>query len=190
MRPIRFGLLALFTVLPIVAACSSGNDAPPPTLQPPPESGQVAIDMDGYWIVDAIARIDSAEPVPGPDPLALTFLSIQEGQVVSISGGRAYDVTQNQLLYSVWNPAVPNDRYENVADGRFWRFVFEFFDAPDCVTDVAIQAAFGTRDQDTLDGFVAVRYLSSCPAPAVVRPNPNGTFAVVLKRVMPAALGR
>jgi hypothetical protein len=187
MTPLRTGWFAV--LLPLLA-CSSGKDSPPPTLQPPPESGQVVTDMDGFWVVDGIARIDSAEPLPGADPLALPFLSIQEGQVLSIADGKAYDLTTNQLLYETWSPGIPNDRYENVADGRFWRFAIEFFHDSGCVTDLSIQAAFGTRDADTLDGFVAVRYLSSCPAPAVVRPNPNGTFAVVLKRVVPATLGR
>jgi hypothetical protein len=159
-------------------------------VQPPPGSGQVVTDMDGYWVIDAIARLDSAEPVPGHDPIALPFLAIQRGQVVSIVDGKAYDLTTNQLLHETWSPTIPNDRYENVADGRFWRFVIEFFDTRDCLTDLSIQAAFGTRDADTLDGFVQVRYVSNCPAPAVVRPDPNGQFAVVLKRVMPATLGR
>ncbi len=186
MSPLRTVLLTL--LLPFVA-CSSNQDSPA-TLQPPPDTGQIVTDMDGMWVIDGIARVDSADPVPGPDPMALTFLSIQEGQGISIVDGRAFDLTGGQPLYATWNPTVPNDRYENVADGRFWRFVIEHFDSRDCVTDLSIQAAFGTRDADTLDGFVAVRYLSSCPAPLVVRPNPNGMFAVVLKRVVPATLGR
>jgi hypothetical protein len=185
--------LACAATLLLLVACSAkdrSTPTPTPGLQPPPDSGQVAIDMDGMWVVDSFARVDSAEPPPGPDPLALPFLAIQEGQAISIADGRAYDAATSQLLYATWNPSVPNVRYENQADDRFWRFLVEFFDTQGCVTDLEIEASFGTQDTDTLIGFVAVRYVSSCPAPQVLRPNPNGMFGVVLKRVVPATLGR
>jgi hypothetical protein len=165
-----------------LAACSSGGRSDDDTLQPPADTGLVAADLDGWWAVTDIARIDSSAELPFADPGASLFLSVQEGQTVSISAGRAYDL-QGSLLYAEWYPGVPNRQYENVADDRFWMFESVFVSTEECLFDVSIRAAFGTRDANTLEGFVDVRFFTSCPQPAVVRPNPNGLYAVRMARV-------
>ena len=174
---------ALFTLL----ACSSGHRDS--GLQPPPETGQIAIDMDGWWAISDVMRVDSTEPPPGPDPMALPFLSIQPGQVISISDGVAYDL-QGERLHENWTTLDGRRSYSNVADDRFWRFEVAFFRETDCVMDLSIRAAFGTVGENEMYGFVAVHYLTSCPQPLVVRPDPNGLFAVTLHRVAAAQLGR
>jgi hypothetical protein len=166
----------------VLVACSSGSRSDDGTLEPPPDTGLVAADLDGWWAVTDIARLDSAAELPFADPGALPFLSVQEGQTVSISAGRAYDL-QGSLLHAEWYPGVPNRSYTNLADDRFWLFESEFVNTEECVFDVSIRAAFGTVDANTLEGFVDVRFFTSCPQPAVVRPNPNGLYAVHMHRV-------
>lgn len=177
-------LAALFTLL----ACSSGHRDT--GLQPPPETGQIAIDMEGWWAISEIARVDSSDPPPGPDPMALPFLSIQPGQTISIHDGVAYDLQSGERLHENWTTLPGERRYSNVATNRFWRFEAMFFRTEDCVMDLAIRAAFGSVGENEMYGFVSVHYLTSCPQPAVVRPDPNGLFAVTMHRVAAAQLGR
>lgn len=174
---------ALFALL----ACSSGHRDP--GFQPPPETGQIAIDMDGWWAIDGLERVDSSAPLPGVDPFPTPFFPIQIGQTISISGGVAYDL-QGERLHENWTTLAGDKRYTNVADGRFWRFESTFFRTEDCVMDMSIRAAFGTVDANALYGFVSVHWLTSCPQPQVVRPDPNGLFAVSMHRVAAAQLGR
>lgn len=58
-----------------------------------------------------------------------------------------------------------------------------------CYTYCPIRAAFGAVDDHTLDGIVEVTYMTSCPVPAVIRPNPNGIYRVRLAKVATAELG-
>lgn len=180
-------LLALLT-LPLAVGCSSGKSSSSVPAAPP-GTGVVAADLNGDWYVTAIERTDGPEPLPFADPLAIPFLSVQLGQRIRIDGGRAVD-TFGAPLYATWNPSTPNRYYLNVADDRFWLFDFRFASDASCFTEIAIQAAFGTVDADTLDGTLAVRFFSSCPAPAVVRPSPNGEFRVRLERDLQPARPR
>ncbi|MFO1078238.1 MAG: hypothetical protein U1E73_11010 [Planctomycetota bacterium] len=185
---------AFCLILLLLAACSRGGNGPAlPT--PPPNTGNVAIDMDSWWAIFEIERIDAnGQPLPGPDSLATPFLSIQQGQVISIEQGRAYDLATSAPLYETWSPGVPNNHYLNIADGRFWLFSFLFDHQfvvngiPDCSMYVSIRAAFGTVDDHTLEGIVEVAYASTCPAPAVLRPDPNGRFRVRMGKVAPSRL--
>ena len=139
--------------------------------------------MDGSWSILEIERVDSQEPLPFPETVSTPFLSVQRGQTITISQGVAYAEHSSQPLYSVWMPGVANQRYVNVADGRVWMFDMLFEHYQSCGTRCQIRAAFGAVDQDTLDGTVEVQYLSSCPGPAILRPDPNGRFRVRLGRV-------
>lgn len=191
----RLPLHLLLTAFAVASACSSKGSGPAPPV-PPPETGVLTIDMNGLWGVSDIQRIDgSGGPPPGPDPGAIPFLALQPDQEISIWQGQAWDWFANAPLYSVWSPGIGNQRYLNAADGRFWLFDFHFEHTAyfqgqiDCYTNCRIRAAFGTVDATTMDGIVEVFYASSCPAPAVIRPNPNGTFRVRLSRILSQPAG-
>ena len=179
------GLLAV-AVLWVLAGCSRRSE--PPAFEPPPDTGGVVIDMGGTWAVAAIARLDGDGSLPAADPLATPFLSIQTGQLLSFANGIAYDL-RGEPLYALVDPTTPNRTYTNSADGRFWRFEVDFERAEDCTFALRVRAAFGSSGPDTILGFVDVRFASDCPAPAVVRPDPDGLFAVELVRVTEAPAG-
>lgn len=181
-------LCPALAVLTLLAACSSHRDEPA-TLQPPPDTGAVVTDMDGWWAVTEIVRLDSDAPLPFADPTALPFLSVQPGQVVAIADGSAYDL-YGERLYETFAPGVPNRRYHNAADDRFWLFEVDLFREQDCLVSLQMRCAFGTFDADTLDGFVEVGFFTSCAQPAIIRPNPNGRYFVRMVRVMPLQIGR
>jgi len=180
----------LLSVSLLAVGCNSGSSDDAPSVQPPAGTGEITIDMESVWRVSDIERIDgSEEPLPSSDPYATPFLSIQLGQVFEIRDGRAHCICDTPFwvapsngLYDRFWPNVPNRRYINVADGRYWLFDAESERQLGCSTYVRIQAAFGAVDDDTMDGIVTVQYMTSCPPAAVARPDPTGTFRVRMNK--------
>ena len=146
-------------------------------------TGNVVTDMNDTWHIAAIERLDPVgAELPFEDLAASAFLSVQLGQEIEIAGGRAIDPNTRAPLYRDWSAAALNERYFNVADGRFWAFDFHNTTSTSCFTTVTIRAAFGTVDADTLEGVVEVFYATSCPQPLFLRPDPNGSYRVTLVR--------
>ena len=52
-----------------------------------------------------------------------------------------------------------------------------------------VRAAFGSVDESTMDGLLEVRTWSICAGPTWITPDPNGSFALRLVRVMPRQAG-
>ncbi len=175
-------------MLLVLASCSARAREPAP-IEPPPDTGAIAIDMEGLWAVASIARLDGNEPLPFVDPTATPFLSVQPGQMICFRGGIAYDL-HDEPLYALFDPTRPNRRYTNSADGRFWSFEVEYFRGGECTLELTIRAAFGSFDADTMDGVVQVHYATDCPSPSNVRPDPNGLFLVRMARVASPTAGR
>lgn len=181
-----FAPLCLLSLLALPACGGSRKGS----LVPPPESGTVTIDMDGTWAVADIERRDSTAPLPTPIPIAAPFFPLAPGQLVSIAQGQAYGYDAEPLFLN-WGAGVPNERYTNVADGRTWLFDMAGRQVTDCVQALAVRAAFGAVDDDTMLGYVEVQFATDCPSGTFLNLNPNGLFTVRLVRVaIQAAAGR
>ena len=141
--------------------------------------------MNGTWAVEQIERRDSAEPLPIASPIGSPFFPLAIDQLVAIRDGVARGYDDLPLLENLGG--VPPQRYTNVASGS--SFVLDMATAweTSCASTLALRAAFQPVDDDTMIGFVDVRYTTDC-VPSFLDNGPNGLFAVRLARVaVPAA---
>lgn len=166
---------AALSALLALVACDSDRGS---TVSPPEPN--LTIEMDGTWAVADIARRDSTAPLPTPSPIGAPLFPIASGQLIGISGGVAYGYGP-EPLFANWG-GVPAQRYVNVADGRTWQLDVATAWQTSCASTLSVRAGFAAMDEDTMEGFVDVRYASDCE-PSFLIHEPNGLFAVRLVRV-------
>jgi hypothetical protein len=172
----------------LAAACSSREAASTP--QPPPGTGEVSADLTGTWAVAELERIDgSTEPLPLPSTNSSAFLALQMGNEFRFQDSEAI-AADGSPLYAEVSVNQPNYNYLNVVTDRSWLFHLDFVDSVGCLSKLYVSAAFGTVDEDTLEGTAQVVSMAggACSVQTNwIMPNPNGMFRVVLHRVtMPA----
>ncbi|MCA8967305.1 MAG: hypothetical protein H6838_17590 [Planctomycetes bacterium] len=158
-----------------------------PPVTPPAGTGALAIAMDGEWRIDEIENVGPtgpAAPLPGVASVPCDFLPLQEGRWFTISDGRLWSPQmQEPLLRHL--VTGDDERYENAADGQSLRFaLFSHQSIALCTQSISVQAAFGSVDADTMEGFAVIttRGVPNCLPPALSLPRPWGMWRVLLRR--------
>ncbi len=151
---------ALCCLLAASACHRSTSAAPtgPPRLEPPPETGQVAIDMAGIWRITDVVVLEQAGNVTEPLRELGGLMPPLVGETLTFAAGQATMAATRDLARQA-APFAQVAGWLNQADGRFALY-YRYSISPPVPGQVdgggseTLQFALGSVDADTIAGFV------------------------------------
>jgi len=181
MRPTSLIALLAF------AACNQGggstSEPGPPRLDPLPGTGEMAIEMNGLWVVDDVTVLSEAPNATQPLTTPAGLMPPVVGAELVIDGDQAVTADDRDLSRDAsGHPGVRG--FLNQVDGRHALYYRYSFTPPDPqLADSGsaewLQFAFGSVDGDTMRGLVQHGFAVAFP------PNDrpaNGLYEVRLWR--------
>jgi hypothetical protein len=161
-----------------LAACD-GGDKGGIIVDPP----MPVIAMDGDWAITGLVRMDGTSPLPAtPGAGAQPFRPVHEGMLIHVVDGLVRD-DQGNPLFTVWNPAMQNERYVNSADGMFLSFEWVNRGGTPCTWHESIALGARPVQEDRMFGQVTIVSVGDCTTPAPLPAEATGVFQFVLQRV-------
>lgn len=172
-------------LLVLLAACSGGSDGrPEPPLEPPPDTGGQAIDMQGQWVATAVEILEQVGGVADPPAAPNGLFPPVVGSTFTIGPLGFLDLDGTDAT-TMCTPDEFLERFAaiNQQDGRFAVLDIGCRTRPDPrIADggtVRLQCAFGSVGQNEMLGYVRA-VSATAPRPAHV---PSlGLYRVAIRR--------